>query len=70
MGTITDNSTRHLAELMLVGTVMGTITCYKTLIDNPAPSPEVKKFLKELEKMEEENFDELKKYLKAQNTNE
>ena len=33
MSTLTDDSTRHLAELMLVGTVMGTLTCYKNKID-------------------------------------
>ena len=32
MSTLTDDSTRHLAELMLVGTVMGTLTCYKNKI--------------------------------------
>ena len=29
MSTLGDNSLRHLAELMLLGTVMGTLTCYK-----------------------------------------
>ena len=64
MGTLTDNSTRHLAELMLVGTVMGTLDCYKTKSDNPKASKETIDLLKELEEMEEYNFNELKKYLK------
>lgn len=64
MGTITDNSTRHLAELMLVGSVMGTITCYKTQADHENASKEALDLLNELEELEENNFDELKKYLK------
>ena len=66
MSTLTDNSTRHLAELMLVGTVMGTLTCYKTKADHPDASPETLELLKELEEMEESNFNELKKYLKEE----
>ena len=64
MSTLTDNSTRHLAELMLVGTVMGTLTCYKTKADYPNASNESMQLLKELEEMEENNYNELKKYLK------
>lgn len=64
MSTLTDNTTRHLAELMLVGTVMGTITCYKASKDYATTTKESMELLKELEKMEEDNYDELKKYLK------
>lgn len=64
MSTLADNSTRHLAELMLVGTVMGTLTCYKTKADNPKASDDVLNLLKELEEMQENNYNELKKYLK------
>ena len=65
MGTITDNSTRHLAELMLIGSVMGTLTCYKTREDHKNASKEVIDLLDELENLEEDNFNELKKYLKS-----
>ena len=64
MGTLTDSSTRHLAELMLIGTVMGTLTCYKAIEDYCKAPQEVIDLLKELEQMEEDNFNELKKYLK------
>ncbi len=64
MSTIADNSTRHLAELMLVGTVMGTLTCYKNKIDYKNADKNNLTLLAELETMEENNFDELKKYLK------
>lgn len=65
MSTFSDNSTRHLAELMLVGTVMGTLTCYKNKIDYKEANKNALDLLQELETMEENNFDELKKYLKG-----
>lgn len=65
MSTIADNSTRHLAELMLVGTVMGTLTCYKNKIDYKNANKSSLALLEELETLEENNFDELKKYLKG-----
>ncbi len=65
MSTLTDNSTRHLAELMLIGTVMGTLTCYKNKIDYKDAEPSALALLEELANMEEANFDELKKYLKG-----
>lgn len=65
MSTITDNSTRHLAELILIGTVMGTLTCYKNKIDYKDADPDILKLLAELEEMEEANFNEIKKYLKG-----
>lgn len=65
MGTLTDNSTRHLAELMLVGTVMGTLTCYKTKSDHKNANKECLSLISSLEEMEEQNFNELKKYLKV-----
>lgn len=65
MSTFTDTSTRHLAELMLVGTVMGTLTCYKNKDDYKTADELALNLLAELETMEEDNFNELKKYLKG-----
>lgn len=65
MSTFTDNSTRHLAELMLIGTVMGTLTCYKSRDDYKNADVQILSLLNELENMEEDNFNELKKYLKG-----
>ena len=64
MGTLTDNSTRHLAELMLVGTVMGTLTCYKNKSDYKGTDERILLLLSNLERLEENHFNELKKYLK------
>lgn len=65
MGTLTNNSTRHLAELMLIGSVMGTLQCYKDREDYPSADQDTVALLTELERMEEDNFNELKKYLKS-----
>lgn len=65
MSTLGDNSLRHLAELMLIGTVMGTLTCYKNKYDYKNADSSALELLAKLEKMEEDNFDELKKYLKG-----
>ena len=65
MSTFTDDSTRHLAELMLVGSVMGTLTCYKNKVDYKNADPKALALLAELEELEEKQFNELKKYLKG-----
>ena len=62
--TMADNTIRHLAELMLLGTVMGTLTLYKNKADYKGSNTKVKDLLLRLETTEEENFNELKKYLK------
>lgn len=65
MSTFTDDSTRHLAELMLVGSVMGTLTCYKNKVDYKNADNRALALLAELEELEEKQFNELKKYLKG-----
>ena len=64
MTTIADKSTRHLAEMMLLGTVMGTTTCYKDLCDYKNQNGDLYNVLKELMRMEEANFDVLRSFLR------
>lgn len=64
MTTIMDKSTRHLAEMMLLGTVMGTLTCYKDLSDYKGINIGLYGKLEKLMGLEEENFNYLKKFLK------
>ena len=64
MTTIMDKSVRHLAEMMLLGTVMGTTTCYKDLYGYKNVNSELYEKLNELMQIEESNFDILKKFLK------
>lgn len=63
--TMTNNTVRHLAELMLIGTVMGTLTCYKDREDYQNANPPCLELLNKLEQTEEDNFNELKKFLKV-----
>lgn len=64
MTTIADKSTRHLAEMMLIGTVMGTLTCYKDQNDYRNSNNRLYKILSELVEFEENNFNKLKIFLK------
>ena len=63
--TMTNNTIRKLAEMMLIGTVMGTLDHYKDKADYEGNSEDVKDVLNRLQQTEEKNFDELKKYLKG-----
>ena len=65
MSTMFDNSTRHIAEMMLLGTVMGLITCYKDKYDHKGVSNELDKIIEDLESLEDENYLRLKKFLKS-----
>lgn len=64
MTTIMDKSVRHLTEMMLLGTVMGTTTCYKDLCDYKGVNDRLYEILNKLMDIEESNFDVLKKFLK------
>ena len=64
MSTMFNNSTRHIAEMMLLGTVMGLTTCYKDKFDHKGVSEELDKILGELEKLEDDNYLKLKTFLK------
>lgn len=65
MTTLFDRTSRHIAEMMLLGTVMGLITCYKDKYDHQNISEELDSILQQLEDLEEENYLTLKKYLKS-----
>lgn len=64
MGTMFDKSSRHIAELMLIGSVMGLLTCYKDKYDHKDVSLELDNIIADLEKTLENNFNNLKQFLK------
>jgi len=64
MATMFDTSTRHIAEMMLLGTVMGLLTCYKDKYDHKNISVLLDKILDKLEKLEDDNYIKLKSFLK------
>ena len=63
MGTMTDKSTRNIAELMLIGTFMGIITCIKDKDDHKNVSPELDEILDKLYQFERNNIDRLLPFL-------
>ena len=63
MGTMTDKTTRHIAELMLMGTFMGIITCIKDKDDHKGISSELDEILDKLYHFERENIDRLLPFL-------
>lgn len=64
MSTLTNKSTRHLAEMLILGTVMGLTTCYKDQSDHKGISSELDKIAEDLAVVEEDNYSRLKKFLK------
>ncbi len=64
MSTLTDNSTQHIADMMLRGTVMGITALKKTLTDSQGQlDDEVDELLKRLITLEESFEHNLKAYL-------
>ncbi len=63
MSTMTDKTTRHIAELMLIGTFMGYITCIKDQADHQGLSNELDEILTNLKELEHKNIDALIPFL-------
>lgn len=64
MGTMFDTTPRHIAEMLLLGTVMGLTTCYKDSYDHQNVDKTLDSILDKLEKIEEDNYARLKTFLK------
>ena len=63
MSTMTDKTNRKIAELMLMGTFMGILTCYKDRADHQNLSPEIDEILDKLTELERSNIDTLLPFL-------
>ena len=63
MSTMMDGSTRKIAELMLIGTFMGIITCIKDKSDHKNISKELDELLDKLYTFERKNIDRLLPFL-------
>ncbi len=63
MSTMTDKTTRHIAELLLLGTFMGFLTCIKDQADHHGVSSELDEILTKLKDLERKNIDALLPYL-------
>ena len=63
MGTMTDKSNRKIAELLLIGTFMGYITCIKDQSDHKNISKELDEILEKLKSLEKKSLEKYIKYL-------
>lgn len=63
MSTLTDKSNRKIAELMLLGTFMGIITCYKDQFDHKDVSSELDEIVERLKELERNNITKLMPFL-------
>ena len=63
LSTMTDKTNRNIAELMLMGTFMGYLTCIKDQSDHKDVSKEVDEILNNLKEFEKGNIDSLIPYL-------
>lgn len=63
LSTMTDKTNRKIAELMLMGTFMGYLTCIKDQSDHKDVSREVDEILNNLKEFERSNIDSLIPYL-------
>jgi hypothetical protein len=58
-----DKSTRNIAEMMLLGTFMGVVTCIKDRSDHKNVSKNLDEILEKLLNFERDNIDKLLPYL-------
>ena len=63
MGTMMDKTTRNIAQMMLVVTFMGIITCIKDKDDHKGVSSELDEILDKLYEFERNNIDRLLPFL-------
>ncbi|WP_029505093.1 hypothetical protein [Lachnoclostridium phytofermentans] len=61
--TLTDKSTSHIAEMLIIGSNMGVIDAIKNLKKYKNAEQEINELMDQLLKFEEDNIKELKEYL-------
>lgn len=63
MQTLTDKSTTHIAEMMIVGSTMGIIQAIRRLREYDGAEKDLTDFMHRLLKQEEKNIEDLKKFI-------
>lgn len=63
MSTLMNDTTRHIAELLLLGTFMGVVTCIKDGADHKGVSKELDEILDKLKNLEKDNINKLIPFL-------
>ena len=63
MQTLTDKSSSHIAEMLIIGSNMGVLDAVKNLKKYPAAEIDIRELMQKLVKIEENNVQQLKKLL-------
>lgn len=63
MQTMADNTPSHISEMLITGSTMGVIDAIKKLKEYKDAEPKIRSLMDELLKMEEDNIQQLKKFL-------
>ena len=63
MQTLTDKSSSHIAEMLIIGSNMGVLDAVKNLKKYPAAEIDIRELMQKLLKIEENNVQQLKKFL-------
>lgn len=63
LNTLINESSSHIANILIQGNYMGMIECQKLLNHNPHAKPEVSKILKDFNQMQENNIETMKEFL-------
>lgn len=63
MQTLTDKSTSHIAEMLMIGSTMGIINAIRNLADYSHAKKDVIKLMETLKSFEEKSYDDLQKFI-------
>jgi hypothetical protein len=63
INTLADNSTRHIAEMMILGTITSIIQCLKDLKDFKNVCPDLDDLCQKIIEVEEKNYQKLKIFI-------
>ncbi|WP_455683458.1 hypothetical protein [Thomasclavelia sp.] len=63
MQTLTDKSTTHIAEMMMIGSTMGIVTAIRNLSDYSNAGNDVVKLMETLKAFEEKSYNDLQEFI-------
>lgn len=63
MQTLTDKSTSHIAEMLMIGSTMGIINAIRNLADYPNAGNDVISLMETLKNFEEKSYDDLQLFI-------
>lgn len=61
--TLTDKSTSHIAEMMMVGSTMGIVNAIRTLTDYNHAQNDILKLMETLKEFEEKSYHDLQEFI-------